>query len=207
MQSSINVTYRLPSGSDTVYMIARGVENLPITVGGVTLPTTARLNQQVRGGAGRGGWMWCACASTTQRRVAVQVVSGTFQPLQYVPLVNISAGNGAIFLWTLAFTAPNLNTLEGCLRLQTPASTPYPGLLIATGTEDAFDSRCGLFAVAQTHVHAPPSPFHPTALPPTTRAQLLLRCGQIPRPQQRLDARERVRQPRHPVRLPVLRRG
>lgn len=56
-QKSINITYRAGPGqpaSDVIYMIVRGAENLPITIGGVTLPTTARMNLQVRGSAGGG---------------------------------------------------------------------------------------------------------------------------------------------------------
>lgn len=116
-QKSINITYRAGPGqpaSDVIYMIVRGAENLPITIGGVTLPTTARMN--------------------------LQITNATFSPLDYVTLVDVPTGNGLVFMQTLTFAAGNLNTLEGCYHAYTPYSTPYPGLLLSTGTEDYFDS-------------------------------------------------------------------
>jgi hypothetical protein len=115
-QSSINVTYRAGpgKGNDVIYMIVRGAENLPISIGGVAIPTTARMQLQVN--------------------------SLVLAPLEYLNIVDVPYGSGLIFSTTLAFVAPNLNTLEGCFRLESPYSTPYPGMLLATGTEDYFDS-------------------------------------------------------------------
>ncbi len=89
-------------------MIVRGAENLPLSFGGVPLPTTARMQ--------------------------LQVFNQTVQPLEYVPIVNIPTGNGMVVLVTLAFSAANLNTLEGCVRLLANGES-YPGTLLATGTE------------------------------------------------------------------------
>lgn len=64
-----------------------------------------------------------------------QVVSGTFPPLAYVTVADVPTGAGFIYQHTLAFSAGNLNTLEGCYRAMTPYGTPYPGQLLSSGTE------------------------------------------------------------------------
>jgi hypothetical protein len=89
-QQSVKVTYQAAPGQpdDVIYMIVRGAENLPITIGGITLPTTAKMN--------------------------LQIVNATFPPLGYVNVVDVPSGNGAWLMHTLSFTAANLNTLEGC---------------------------------------------------------------------------------------------
>jgi hypothetical protein len=117
--------------------IVRGAENVPITIGGITVPSTARLN--------------------------LQVTNNTYAPLAYIPIINVKSGNGLFFMHTLSFAAGNLNTLEGttliipnagsactasrwlrflagCYHAYTPYNTSYPGLLMSTGTEDYFDS-------------------------------------------------------------------
>ena len=117
-QRSIRVTGRLAEGGvgagATLWMIVRGTENLPISVGGVTLPTTARL---------------------VQSRVI-----GTFPPLAFVPVLDVASGSGVLFSHTLAVNSTNINFLEGCYHSFTPHSQPWPGLTISTGTEDYFDS-------------------------------------------------------------------
>jgi len=61
--------------------------------------------------------------------------------LAYLPIVNFSAGSTVLIAaMAIAFTAPNLNTLEGCFHTYTTAATPYPGQLHSTGTEDEFIS-------------------------------------------------------------------
>ena len=72
---------------DGFYIVVRGVENLPVVIGGVTLPPTARLHQS-------------------------RLVNHTFQPLDYVPLVDLKEGNGMIFMSTLTVQSGNLNFLE-----------------------------------------------------------------------------------------------
>jgi hypothetical protein len=100
-------------------MIARGAENVPIAIGGVILPTTARMN--------------------------LQITSGVFQPLAYIPLASVASGSGLFFMNTLSFAANGVggsaaNTLEGCVRFISPASAQYPGFLLSSGTEDYYDS-------------------------------------------------------------------
>lgn len=46
--------------------------------------------------------------------------------------------SGVIVGIAIAFTAPNLNTLEGCFHFYETSGTTYPGQLHSTGTEDEF---------------------------------------------------------------------
>lgn len=101
--------------SHSVVSQVRGAENLPINIGGVPVPTSARLN--------------------------VQVTNMTLQPLEFAPVAAAPRGtNGVLALHTLSFTAPNLNSLEGCYHAYTPGNASFPGMLLSSGTEDYFDS-------------------------------------------------------------------
>lgn len=117
-QQSINITYQQGPGgvaTDTIYMIVRGSENLPMVIGGVALPATARLG--------------------------LTVVDRALQPLEWVDVISAPAGTvGMAFTHTLSYAGVNLNTLEGCYHAYTPANAPFPGFLVSTGTEDYFDS-------------------------------------------------------------------
>lgn len=104
-----------PTTTRARVQIVRGAEtNIPIIIGGVTVPLTGRMN--------------------------LQITNATYAPLDYVTLVDAPSGNGLLFHHTLTFTAGNLNTLEGCYHAYTPYSAAYPGLLMSTGTEDYYDS-------------------------------------------------------------------
>jgi len=97
------------------YMIVRGATNIPINIGGVVAnPATVRMN--------------------------LAIVQATFQPLAYIDLVNVPAGQkGVFFEHTLAVTSGNLNFLEGCYHMF-QAGQEFPGIVISTGTEDYYDS-------------------------------------------------------------------
>jgi len=112
-QKGIRITAHSDKTEGT-YMIFRGSPNLPITIGSVTLPTTAKL-LQFR-------------------------TDGLYQPLEFIPLVDIPAGNGLFFMHTLAVTSKNLNFLEACYHQFSPYNQAWPGTLLSTGTEDFFDS-------------------------------------------------------------------
>ena len=118
-QRTVRVTGRLaPEAGEgagaTLWMILRGTENLPISVGGVTLPTTARLVQSR--------------------------VTGTYPALAFVPVLDLPTGSGVLWSHTLAVNSTNINFLEGCYHSFTPYAQPWPGLTVSTGTEDYFDS-------------------------------------------------------------------
>eukprot|EP01052_Picozoa_sp_SAG31_P027594 SAG31_NODE_2593_length_5423_cov_21.402705_7_plen_114_part_00 len=62
-------------------------------------------------------------------------------PLAFLTVANLSAGSsGLLLMHTLEFAASNLNTLEGCYHLYTPQSPSFPGIIVASGTEDFFSS-------------------------------------------------------------------
>jgi len=111
----ITLQFMPPSGGATVYYQAHGIDGAPQSFGGIPLPAHARLQLQTK-------------------RISLAA-------LEYLPVVSVPSGyTGVIAGIAIAFTAPNLNTLEGCFHLYTTASTPYPGQLHSTGTEDEFMS-------------------------------------------------------------------
>eukprot|EP01113_Clastostelium_recurvatum_P035244 TRINITY_DN488_c0_g1_i1.p1 TRINITY_DN488_c0_g1~~TRINITY_DN488_c0_g1_i1.p1 ORF type:complete len:437 (+),score=110.68 TRINITY_DN488_c0_g1_i1:126-1436(+) len=99
------------------YMIVRGALNVPISVGDVQVPTTAKLN-------------------------LFKINAQQFNPLQWVTLANIPSGQGTkgvFFMHTIAVSSGNLNFLEGCYHAYVNGEA-FPGTLLSTGTEDYFDS-------------------------------------------------------------------
>lgn len=118
-QKSVKVTaqYYGPGGSSGgFYMIVRGLPNYRFDIGGIPIPPTARMSLQVF------------------NRTDVQ-------PLEVVPVAQVPRGlNGVFFYHTLAFTAANLNSLEGCYHAFVPLDAHFPGTVLSTGTEDYFDS-------------------------------------------------------------------
>ena len=60
-----------PGTPDSCYVIVRGCENLPITVGAVTLPTTAKLTLH-----------------TIEEKL--------YKPLEWVPIVDLPTGDGLV---------------------------------------------------------------------------------------------------------------
>eukprot|EP00730_Choanoeca_flexa_P015451 TRINITY_DN7097_c0_g1_i1.p1 TRINITY_DN7097_c0_g1~~TRINITY_DN7097_c0_g1_i1.p1 ORF type:complete len:442 (+),score=76.10 TRINITY_DN7097_c0_g1_i1:28-1326(+) len=96
------------------YMIARGVANKKISIGGIDIPETARL--------------------------VLQKQHLTMQPLDFLDVAKVESGSGLMFMSTLAVRSGNLNFLEGCFHAYTPVSMPWPGILLSTGTEDYYDS-------------------------------------------------------------------
>jgi hypothetical protein len=117
-QKSLTVSATLPSTlhATDFYSIIRGAENLPLTFGGIDLPSTARMVQYTFN-------------------------NYTLQPLEYINLVDAPKGTqGMLFFSTLAVESGNLNFLEGCFHMYTPADAPFPGTVLSTGTEDYYDS-------------------------------------------------------------------
>eukprot|EP01050_Picozoa_sp_SAG11_P013020 SAG11_NODE_1491_length_4810_cov_1.999363_7_plen_327_part_00 len=114
-QRHVRVTVQHPGAPDSCYTIVRGCENLPITVGPLTLPNTAKLRLY-----------------TIERAL--------FQPLDWVPVVDLPSGDGLVLMTALAVESYNQNFLEGCYHLMTPHDQSFPGTVLSTGTEDYFDS-------------------------------------------------------------------
>jgi len=114
---TVRITYqkRADEPVGTIWMIVRGLENVPVRVGAIELPTTARLK--------------------------LQVTRKTLQPLEFVDIVDVpSPSSGLIFLHSMAVSSGNYNFMEGCYHLMTPSAAAWPGQLLSTGMEDYFDS-------------------------------------------------------------------
>lgn len=111
--SSIRITGQLGAGVDkpqTFWWIMRGVENLPVTLGNIRLPSHARLRLQVHQNI-------------------------TLKPFQMFDIAR-SPGAGALYQVTLAVASPNWHFLEGMVRAYlNGAKEP---LLLSSGTEDYF---------------------------------------------------------------------
>jgi hypothetical protein len=65
----------------------------PINIGGVAIPSSARLN--------------------------LFQTNGQYQPLEWITLANVTSGAGMMFMHTLAVTSQNLNFLEACYHMYT----------------------------------------------------------------------------------------
>jgi len=114
-QQSVIITLQTRNGtSGAFFFIARGLPNAQINIGGVKIPQTARM----------------------RLHKFQQLVS----PLEWVPIVDQPDGNGLFWMQTLSVASGSLNFLEGCYHQYTPYDTPFPGVLLSTGTEDYFDS-------------------------------------------------------------------
>ena len=84
-------------------------------------------------------------------RLQLQVVAGTFAPLTFVDLAAVDPATtpgltgSYVFASFLQLDSGNQNVLEGCYRVYNAFSNAtadgrWPGVLIATGTEDYFQS-------------------------------------------------------------------
>lgn len=123
--SGLYNTYRIPFGKSiritgqlgsriakpqTFWWIFRGIENLPVYLGHIRLPTNARLRLQVHNDV-------------------------ALAPLQMVDIAR-SSGHGALYQVTLAVASQDLDFLEAMMRAYIDgASEP---LLLSSGTEDYF---------------------------------------------------------------------
>jgi len=112
---SFRITGEVPSYSKsgiTFWWISRIVTNLPIVIGGYTLPSNAKLN-------------------------FYKNQDTILKPLEYLPLVETKS-NGAVWMVALAVESKNLNYLEGCVRMYLQGSKSPE--LLSSGTEDYFQS-------------------------------------------------------------------
>ncbi len=107
---SVRVTATHPVGG-TFWYIIRGVENYPLILGDLQLPSTTRLR--------------------LYKNVGVKLV-----PLQFLPLANVSSSAGAVFMVTLAGNSTDYNYLEACFRARIDGAKDY--MWLSSGTEDFF---------------------------------------------------------------------
>jgi len=120
---SIRVTLQLPDTLKTnkdVYAMARGVENLPLNLGGIPLPANARLQ-------------------------IIVSKSLDLPVLAFHTLANIPSGAGRLMAAMIDITTHDngtLNSLEGCWHAYLPGTqySQFPGLILGTGSEDYPES-------------------------------------------------------------------
>jgi hypothetical protein len=101
---------------DPSFVIVRGCENLPVMVGAQTLPPTTRLRLH-------------------------KIDGKIFEPLEWVPLLDLPSGRGLVLLVALAASSSSYQFWEGCVHMYSPYAQPFPGTLLATGTEDYVRDR------------------------------------------------------------------
>lgn len=76
----VTVTGKISSG----FVIIRGCENMPVAVGAFTLPSTARLRLQ-------------------------KIDSKLFQPMDFVPIVDLPSGDGLVYMTSIAVNSTSEN--------------------------------------------------------------------------------------------------
>ncbi len=120
---TLRVTASLPStaGATTCWVIVRGCENMPVHVGSIALPPTARLSLH-------------------------KIEGHTFQPAAWVPILDLRSGRGLVYQTAIQVSSSSASFWEGCFHLYTPHEQPFPGVLLGTGFEDFYDSSFGFSA-------------------------------------------------------------
>jgi hypothetical protein len=102
----------------------------------------------------------CARSRHHRARLQLQTYAGPLEPLEVLDVARVPAGySGQLFMSTIAVNnsgVGGLNFLEGCFHFYDPPTQPFPGTLLATGTEDYYDS--GWYFNAGTF-HMPVSGF------------------------------------------------
>lgn len=159
---SFKVTATHPKGGQFFYII-RGVENMPVVVGDLTLPSNARLR--------------------LYKNVNVKL-----SPLQFIPLASTNNTAGLLFQVTLAANSTDFNYLEACMRAIIDGSSNVTWL--SSGTEDFFLSAYyfnrGVFHLDNSGLTYLEKPgmmsaykfFENDPLLFTSSFQLLWRCGE-----------------------------
>ena len=106
---SFRVTVNNPKGGVFFYII-RGVENYPLVVGDLLLPSNTRLR-------------------------LYKNVNVLLKPLEYITLASVNNSAGAIFQVTLAANSSDFTYLEACMRVKIDGGDV---MYLSSGTEDFF---------------------------------------------------------------------
>ena len=160
--SSFRVTATHPVGGAFWYII-RGIENVPVTIGHLTLPSNARLHLYKNEGV-------------------------KLTPLEFLTLAKVSNTAGLLFQVTLAANSTDFNYLEACFRanIDDSANTTW----LSSGTEDFFLSayyfnrgiyhldNSGLTYIDQPGVMSAYKFFENDPLLFTKSFELTWRCGE-----------------------------
>ena len=101
--TSVRVTLELPGTEQgCAWVIVRGCEGLPVQVGALTLPPTARMRLH-------------------------KIEAVTFPALGWVPAVDVPAGDGLVFMHTISVNSTQASFWEGCYshRWSSLLDAPY----------------------------------------------------------------------------------
>lgn len=112
-QNGIKITVQMDERAvekDWFWSIVRGTDDIPINIGGITLPKSARLKLQKN-------------------------ENYNAMPLEEITIYNTKAKNGALFLVALSAQSTNFEYQESCIRGYFNSSEPE---LISSGLEDYF---------------------------------------------------------------------
>ena len=144
-QSTIRVTLTQPGGTAACFVILRGCENLPVTVGSLTLPTEARLGLH-------------------------KIEQRTFQPGEWVPIVDLPSGDGLVYMtaiqassrssnyWEVSLLQPNMPSLTSPSVSSSSLTHRTPAPLL-TSTQFRIPARRPPFAGLLSPIHAAQSVF------------------------------------------------
>eukprot|EP00730_Choanoeca_flexa_P016903 TRINITY_DN8070_c0_g1_i1.p1 TRINITY_DN8070_c0_g1~~TRINITY_DN8070_c0_g1_i1.p1 ORF type:complete len:255 (+),score=58.29 TRINITY_DN8070_c0_g1_i1:749-1513(+) len=105
------------SGDLSVFVLVRGIYNrtaLSVNIGGVHVPSNAKM--------------------------VTQYNHGLLKPVDYYDLVKVNGNNGMILMTILSVLSGDANFMEGCFHFYTNGSDTFPGEIMATGTEDYYNS-------------------------------------------------------------------
>lgn len=163
---SIRVTLQMPSWRpwQRAFAMARGVENLPqLALSSlVLLPSSARLRAELRTStnlpvlafhemvnASSFSRSRSSLSSSSSRSSLSSSSSSSSYPSSYYPTTtatpsSASLGMRGVLLGAVmdltSLDGGSLNSLEGCFHAYLTPSTPFPGMLLGTGTEDYPES-------------------------------------------------------------------
>jgi hypothetical protein len=121
-------------GDASVFVLVRGIydiDSLNVNVAGVDVPSTARM--------------------------VTQYNHGYLQPLDYYNLAQVNGSSGLILMTTLSVLSGTANFMEGCFHFYTKGSETFPGEIMATGTEDYYNS--GYYFISAYPQHLPSTGF------------------------------------------------
>jgi len=118
-RKSIYITIQTTGNAGNVWTIVRGGLNIPISIGGVSIPLSTG-------------------------KLLLQTLSTELVPYRPVNLAALPGGTrGIYFAHSFQSVSDSMGFFEGCYRIFTPATQPFPGTILSSGLEDYFNSAWG----------------------------------------------------------------
>jgi len=116
---SIFITISTTGETGNVWTIVRGGLNVPINIGGINVPLA-------------------------DARLYLQTANTYLVPYQPVNLATMPSGTkGIYFAHSIQVSSDSMGFFEGCYRVFTPVTEPFPGTPLSSGLEDYFNSAWG----------------------------------------------------------------